>query len=121
MLATSAVAAFARQFVELRRTVNPHIQWAGIVGTMTTVNTRDPLALPATATLAADHAERAAQAHLHTRDPLFIRNPVIKSDADLARATERGIAYLNDSSVRPMFDALASVIEAKAPLRRTRP
>jgi len=121
LLSTSAVSAFARQFSELRPIVNPHIRWAGIIGTMTFINPRAPLTLPSTAVEAADAAERAAQFRLSTQEPLFIREPVIRRDADLARATEKGIAYFNDSSVRPMFDALVSVIEAKAPSRTTRP
>jgi chromosome partitioning protein len=120
LLSTSAVSAFARQFGELKPIINPHIQWAGIVGTMTFINPRDPLTLPRRAEEAATAAERAAQNRLNTQVPLFIRKPVIRRDADLARATEKGIAYLNDSSVRPMFDALVSVIESKAPSRKTR-
>jgi cellulose biosynthesis protein BcsQ len=119
LLSTSAVSAFARQFSELRPIVNPHIQWAGIIGTMTYINPRDPLAMPNTASEAADAAERAAQNRLNTQAPLFIREPVIRRDVSLARATEQGIAYFRDSSVRPMFDALARVIETKAPSRRT--
>lgn len=119
-LSTSAVSAFARQFGELKPIVNPHIRWAGIIGTMTFANQRDPLALTQRAAKAADDAERAAQNRLKTNDPLFIRRPVVVRDASLARATENGIAYLNDSSVRPMFDALASIVEGKAPSRKTR-
>jgi chromosome partitioning protein len=120
LLSTSAVSAFARQFGELKPIINPHIQWAGIVGTMTFINPREPLTLPRRAEEAATAAERAAQNRLNTQVPLFIRKPVIRRDADLARATEKGIAYLNDSSVRPMFDALVSVIESKAPSRKTK-
>ncbi len=120
-LSASAVSAFARQFSELKPIVNPYIVWAGIIGTMTFSNPKNPLQLPANAEPFAKDAELAAQNRLRTQETLFIRNPVIRRDADLARATDRGIAYLNDSSVRPMFDALASVIEAKAPSRKTRP
>jgi cellulose biosynthesis protein BcsQ len=119
-LSTAAVDAFARQFSELKRT-NARIAWAGIIGTMTFRNPRNPLQLPQNAEKFAEDAERAAQNRLRTREELFIRNPVITRDADLAQATDKGIAYLNDSSVRPMFDALASVIEAKAPSRKTKP
>lgn len=115
LLSASAVGSFARQFRELRAIVNPRIQWAGIVGTMTFVNPRDRLLLPGRAEAAADAAERAAQNQLGTKEPLFIRKPVIVRDADLARATEKGVAYLNDSDLRPMFDMLATVIESKAP------
>jgi cellulose biosynthesis protein BcsQ len=120
LMSTSAVSAFARQFSELKPIINPHIRWSGIIGTITFVNPRDPLKLTKAADDAATAAERAAQNRLHTQEPLFIRKPVIKRDADLARATELGIAYLNDSTVRPMFDALALEIEAKAPSRKTR-
>jgi cellulose biosynthesis protein BcsQ len=118
-LSTSAVSAFARQFVELKPIVNPHIEWAGIIGTMMFPNRADPLQLPTTIERFANRAELAAQNRLNTREPLFIRNPVIGKDAALAQATDEGIAYLNDSSVRPMFDALATVIEKKAPSRKT--
>ena len=120
LLSASAVGSFARQFRELRAIVNPRIQWAGIIGTLTFVNTKDTLSLPSKAERAAEAAERAAQNQLDTKEPLFIRKPVIVRDADLARATEKGVAYLNDSNMRPMFDALASVIESKAPSRKTR-
>jgi cellulose biosynthesis protein BcsQ len=120
-LSTSAVSAFARQFVELKPIVNPKIEWAGIIGTMMFPNKANPLQLPATIERFANSAELAAQNRLNTRESLFIRNPVICKDATLAQATDEGIAYLNDSSVRPMFDALASVIEAKAPSRKTKP
>jgi cellulose biosynthesis protein BcsQ len=119
ILSASAVGTFARQFRELRAIVNPRIQWAGIIGTMTSLSSKDALSLPKTAEHAADAAERAAQTQLETKEPLFIRKPVIVRDADLARATEKGVAYLNDSNMRPMFDALATVIESKAP-RKTR-
>jgi chromosome partitioning protein len=119
LLSASAVGSFARQFRELRAIVNPRIQWAGIIGTLTFLNTKDPLSLPGTAESAADAAEGAAQSALGTQERLFIRNPVIVRDANLARATEKGIAYLNDSNRRPMFDALAAVIESKAP-RKTK-
>jgi cellulose biosynthesis protein BcsQ len=120
LLSASAVGSFARQFRELRAIVNPRIQWAGIVGTMTFLNPRDTLSLPRTAEDAADAAERAAQNALGTQEKLFIRKPVIVRSADLPRATEKGVAYLNDSDLRPMFDALAVVIEGKAPSRKTR-
>jgi cellulose biosynthesis protein BcsQ len=119
-LSTSAVTAFARQFAELRPVVNPSIRWAGIIGTMTFQNPTDPLSLTGKAAISAEEAERAAQNHLHTKEPLFIRKPVIRRDAALATATETGIAYINESKVRPVFDALASEIETKAPSRRTR-
>ncbi len=120
LMSTSAVSAFARQFSELKSTVNPQLRWAGIVGTMTFRNAQNPLQLPANAAGFADNAERAAQNRLNTMEPLFIRNPVITRDAVLARATDEGIAYLNEPSVRPMFDALVLEIESKAPSRKTR-
>lgn len=120
LLSASAVGTFAQQFRELRAIVNPRIQWAGIIGTMSFINPRDTLSLTGRAQRVADIAERAAQNQLDTKEPLFIRKPVIVRDADLARATEKGVAYLNDSNMRPMFDALATVIESKAPSRKTR-
>jgi chromosome partitioning protein len=120
-LSTYAVANFADVFSHLKPILNPRIQWAGIVGTMTSVNPRDPMLLPNNAEDAAAVAERAAQRELRTQEMLFIRKPVIKRDANLARSTEGGIAYLNDSSVRLMFDTLATVIESKAPSRKTKP
>ena len=119
-LSTYAVANFADVFSELKPIINPCIRWAGIVGTMTFVNPHEPMALPRNAVDDAGVAERAAQRALKTQEPLFIRKPVIKQNADLARATEGGIAYLNDSAVRPMFDALVAVIESKAPSRKTK-
>lgn len=119
-VSASAVGTFARQFRELRAVINPQIQWAGIIGTMTFVNPTDTLLLPGRAEPAATAAERAAQNSLGTNEALFIRKPVIARNADLARATDEGVAYLNDSHLRSMFDELAKVIEAKAP-RRTRP
>jgi cellulose biosynthesis protein BcsQ len=119
-MSTSAVSAFARQFAELQPVVNPRLRWAGIIGTMTSLKPQDPLALPKIAEDAADQAERAAQHRLQTHEPLFIRKPVIRRDPYLARGTESGIAYLHESKVCLMFDELVSVIEAKAPSRKTR-
>jgi len=87
---------------------------------MTFANPNEPLTLTKTAEAAAIEAEHIAQRRLKTKEPLFIRKPVIKRDSVLARATEKGIAYLNESSVRPMFDELAIAIESKAPSRKTR-
>ena len=118
-LSTNAVSAFASVFSELKPIVNPNIRWGGIVGTMTFVNPGDPLSLPANAVNAADDAERSAQKVLKTREPLFIKKPVIKREAVLARATEKGIAYFNESTVVAMFDALAQEIDYKAPSRKS--
>lgn len=113
-----AVELFARQFRELKTVVNPHIQWPGIIGTLTSTNPTQPLALPSTAETSAAAAERLTRKRLPGTEPVFIRNPVIRRDKIIARASEKGIAYLNKSGVRPMFDALAAVIEKKAPSRR---
>ena len=114
-LSATAVASFARQFRELKAALNPRIQWAGIIGTLTFRNPQNPRALTQRGESVANAAERAAQALLDTKEPLFIRKPVIVRDAGLAAATEEGIAYLNDSDVRTMFDELATEIEKKAP------
>ena len=121
-LSALAVRAFAQQFRDLRPIVNPSLRWPAIVGTMTFPNPHNPLQLAAVASNYADRAERIARARLGGNEPEFIRNPVIVRDATLARATEHGIAYLsdNDSSVRVMFDALASVIETQAPAKAPR-
>jgi cellulose biosynthesis protein BcsQ len=116
-LSALAVRAFAQQFRELRAIVNPSIRWPGIIGTMTFPNPRNPLQLAASSSDYADRAERIARARLGGNEPEFIRNPVIVRDAKLAHASADGIAYINDSSVRPMFDKLASVIETQAPRR----
>jgi cellulose biosynthesis protein BcsQ len=119
-MSTSAVSAFARQFAELKPIVNPQLRWAGIIGTMTSIKPQEPLALPKVAEDAAEQAERAAQQRLQTQEKLFIRKPVIRRDPYLGRGTEVGIAYLNESRVRLMFDELVPVVEAKAPSRKTR-
>ena len=114
-LSATAVASFARQFRELKAALNSRIQWSGIIGTLTFRNPQNPLSLTQRGESVANAAERAAQGILDTKEPLFIRKPVIVRDADLASATEEGIAYLNDSGVRTMFDELAAEIEKKAP------
>jgi hypothetical protein len=88
---------------------------------MTFVNPTDTLSLPRRAEPAASAAERVAQSLLGTQERLFIRRPVIARDANLARAADEGVAYLNDSDQRPKFEELARVIELKAPSRKTRP
>ncbi|MGH6816772.1 MAG: hypothetical protein ACREC6_13825 [Hyphomicrobiaceae bacterium] len=118
-LAAAAVETFARQFKILQPIVNPHIQWGGIVGTMTSVNTNDRLTLPKAASEAANTAEKSAQKILGTREELFIRYPVIERDLPLARAAENGIAYFIESRVRLMFDELAKAIALKAPPRKS--
>jgi cellulose biosynthesis protein BcsQ len=119
-LSATAVASFARQFRELKAALNPRIQWAGIIGTLTFRNPQNPLSLTQRGESVADAAERAAQGLLDTKEPLFIRKPVIVRDAGLATATEEGIAYLNDSDVRTMFDELATEIEKKAPRKNAK-
>jgi chromosome partitioning protein len=119
-LSATAVASFARQFRELKAALNPRIQWSGIIGTLTFRNPQNPLSLTQRGESVANAAERAAQGILDTREPLFIRKPVIVRDADLASATEEGIAYLNDSDVRTMFDELAVEIEKKAPRKNAK-
>jgi hypothetical protein len=104
----------------LKAALNTRIQWAGIIGTMTFPNPRSPRSLTIRGASVADEAERIAQGLLDTKEPLFIRKPVIVRDSDLASATEEGIAYLNFSGVRPMFDELASEIEKKAPRKSTK-
>lgn len=116
-LSALAVRAFAQQFRDLRPIVNPSIRWPGIIGTMTFPNPRAPLQLAAASSAYADRAERVARARLGGNEPEFIRNPVVVRDAKLAHASANGIAYINDSSVRSMFDKLASVIEMQAPRR----
>ena len=119
-LSATAVASFARQFRELKAALNSRIQWAGIIGTLTFRNPQNPLSLTQRGESIANAAERAAQGLLDTKEPLFIRKPVIVRDAGLATATEEGIAYLNDSDVRTMFDELATEIEKKAPRKNAK-
>ena len=120
-LSATAVELFARQFRELKAAaLNPRIQWSGIIGTLTFRNPQNPLSLTQRGESVASAAERAAQGLLDTKEPLFIRKPVIVRDADLATATEEGIAYLNDSDVRTMFDELATEIEKKAPRKNAK-
>lgn len=116
-LSALAVRAFSQQFRDLRPIVNPSIRWPGIIGTMTFANPLQPLQLAAASSDYADRSERIARARLGGNEPEFIRNPVIVRHAKLAHASANGIAYVNESSVRPMFDMLASVIETQAPRR----
>ena len=116
-LSALSIQAFSQQFYDLRPIVNPGIRWPGIIGSMTFVSSASPLKLPTRSAPYADRAERLARMKLGGNEPTFIRNPVIKRDANLAHAAENGIAYLNEPSVRPMFDALAAVIQEQAPRR----
>jgi chromosome partitioning protein len=119
-LSASAVASFARQFKELKAALNPRIQWAAIIGTLTFPSRRDPLGLTERAEEVVEETERIVQALLETKEALFIRKPVIVRDADLAYATDKGVAYLIDSEARPMFDELAAEIAKKAPRKNTK-
>ena len=113
-----AVGTFARQFRELRTVLNPQIEFAGIVGTMTTLlRAMGPFTLPGNAEPAAARTEAVVQRVLNSNANFFIRNAVMARTPKVSYSTEDGIAYLQAPETRPMFDALADQIADRAPLR----
>lgn len=113
-----AVGTFARQFRELRSALNPQIEFSGIVGTMTTLtNAAGPFELPNAAVPAAIRAEMAVRKVLNSNGKYFVREAVMARTPRVSYSAEEGIAYLRAPETRPMFDALASQVATRAPLR----
>jgi len=113
-----AVGTFAGRFRELRSALNPQIEFAGIVGTMTTLRSANgPFALPNAAAGAAADAERYVRNSLNSNTSYFIREAVMARTPKVSYSAEEGIAYLQASETRPMFNALADQIAIRAPLR----
>ncbi len=79
-----AVGRFAQQFRRLVPTINPLLEFSGIIGTMT----NDGPKLPNVNTLVANLAEAQAQQELGHNRPLFIREAVMTSNAPLAQSTD---------------------------------
>ena len=117
-VSATAVGSFARQFREIRSALNPQIEFAGIIGTMTTLlSARGPFTLPRNAEPAASRAEAAVRRVLNSNGNYFIREAVMARTAKVSYSTEDGIAYLQAPETRPMFNALADQIAIRAPLR----
>jgi cellulose biosynthesis protein BcsQ len=113
-----AVGTFARQFRELRSVLNPQIEFAGIIGTMTTLlNGSGPFTLPNNAEPAAARAEAVVRKILNSHSDFFIRGAVMARTPRVSYSAEDGIAYLQAPETRPMFDALADQIARRSPLR----
>jgi chromosome partitioning protein len=113
-----AVGTFAGRFRELRSALNPQIEFAGIVGTMTTLRSASgPFDLPNAATAAAADAERYVRKYLNSNASYFIREAVMARTPKVSYSAEEGIAYLQAQETRPMFKALADQIAIRAPLR----
>lgn len=113
-----AVGTFAGRFRELRSALNPQIEFAGIVGTMTTLRSaKGPFDLPSGAVAAAADAERYVRKALNSNASYFMREAVMARTPKVSYSTEDGIAYLQAEETRPMFNALADQIAIRAPLR----
>ena len=113
-----AVGTFAGRFRELRSALNPQIEFAGIVGTMTTLRSATgPFDLPSAAVPAALAAERYVRNALNSNAEYFLRRAVMARTPKVSYSTEEGIAYLQAAETRPMFNALADQIANRAPLR----
>jgi cellulose biosynthesis protein BcsQ len=111
-VSATAVGTFARQFKKLQP-VNPILRFAGIIGTMTSVDH-----IPRDATPAADAAERAAKNALNSNDNYLFRDAVMQRTPKVSYSAEAGIAYLQEPKTRPMFERLANEVARRAPLKR---
>lgn len=113
-----AVGTFARQFRELRAVLNPQIEFAGIVGTMTTLQSAaGPFKLPKGAQPAAALAEGNVRKILNSNAEYFMRAAVMARTTQVSYSAEEGIAYLQAPETRPMFNELADQIANRAPRR----
>jgi cellulose biosynthesis protein BcsQ len=108
-----AVSTFARQYRELVPRVNPVLKFAGIIGTMTSVDHLTQKAAPA-----ATDAEASVRRILGASDDYLFRNAVMQHMPRIAYSTDAGIPYLQETATRPMFEAIADEIAGRAPLRR---
>ena len=107
----TAVGTFARRFRRLQH-VNPVIGFAGIVGTLTTVDH-----LTQNALIVANAAEMTVRRELNSNADYFIRAAVMKRTPSVSNAAESGIAYLQEPTTQPMFNKLADEIARRAPRR----
>jgi chromosome partitioning protein len=110
-----AVGTFAQRYKELVTRVNTVLKFAGIIGTMTSVQHLTREAEPA-----ANAAENAVRAILRTNDNYFMRNALMAHTPKISYSAEAGIPYLQQPATRPMFEAIADEIARRAPVRRKR-
>lgn len=101
-----AVGRFAQQFRRLVPTINPLLNFGGIIGTMTNAGPQ----LPKVNTTVASAAEVQAQKELGDKRPLFIREAVMVRSTPLAASTDSGIGYWQVPDTQPMFDEIAKAI-----------
>lgn len=110
-----AVGRFAQQFKRLVPSINPRIEFAGIIGTMTNGG---PV-LPRVNEGIANMAEQQARRELGENSNLFMRDAVMSRSAPLAAGTDSGIAFWQAPETQTMFNAIAKSILAR--VRRTEP
>lgn len=101
-----AVGRFAQQFHRLVPTINPLLEFGGIIGTMTNAGPE----LPKVNTTVANAAEVQAQKELGDKRSLFIREAVMSRSTRLAASTDSGIGYWQVPDTQPMFDEIAKAI-----------
>jgi cellulose biosynthesis protein BcsQ len=105
-LSISAVRNFSAVFSKLQPEVNPALNLAGVVGTMTYVGW-----LAKNVTEFATLVDQQLQASLGTSRTYFIKDAVIRRDTSVTQCM--GIAYLKDNKTRDMFDRLRSRISSQ--------
>jgi cellulose biosynthesis protein BcsQ len=108
-----AVGTFAGQYKKLVPKVNPVLRFAGIIGTMTSVDHLTQEATPATT-----DAEASVRRALGANDDYLFKNAVMRHTPRIAYSTDAGIPYLQEAATRPMFEAIADEIARRAPRRR---
>jgi len=111
-VSATAVGTFARQYKELVPRVNPILKFAGIVGTMTSVDHLTQRAAPA-----ATDAEVVVRQILGTNDDYLFKDAVMRHTPKIANSTDAGIPYLQEPATRPMFEAIADEVARRAPLQ----
>lgn len=114
-VSANAVGTFATQFKAISDAANTVIEFAGIVGTMTSQNP-----LPKNRSEAVALANKNAQKALGTTRDLFMSQATMLRTQKISYSTEFGVAYLHEGAeIRNMFDNIAAEVSRRAPLRRS--
>ncbi len=95
-----AVETFSIQFKDVRRALNPNLDWGGIIGMMTTTHNAAPHSLPNTLEQTAQSAENAARKRLGAEVGGFYFDAVVPRNSDISKATLLGVPFLQSEDIR---------------------
>lgn len=110
-LSAEAVGTFLKQVKDMRPMLYPHLELAGVIGTMKRTKSalndpqnRDEAALKAVATV------KRRVREVWGREDYFLETAIIPRLAEVAKIAGEGVAYLECSDVRTYFDVLGEQV-----------